>query len=89
MKQIWKFTLAPDGMTILMPRGAKVLHVDNQAENLCLWALVDPSEQYTPRTFLAVRTGEQIANINCAHYYGSALFRAGRVVLHVFEIDRP
>lgn len=43
MKKIFKYKLQQEGrQEIIMPVGAKPLHVAVQHDDVCLWALVDP-----------------------------------------------
>ena len=47
MKTIWKFTVPfEDEVIVEMPKGARVLAVQMQRSQPCLWAIVDP---YNPR----------------------------------------
>lgn len=62
MKTIWKYTLEiTDIQHVDLPEGAEVLHVDNQNESLCMWALVDPKAKPGPmRYFEIFGTGHPI-----------------------------
>ena len=55
---IWKFELRiTEVQEVLMPAGAELLSVADQHGNLCLWAMVDPSEHHQPRVIEIVGTG--------------------------------
>ncbi len=60
-KIIWKFPLESTGnQTILMPIGAKILHIETQGTLPCIWALVDPKKQKEPRHIEIYGTGHEI-----------------------------
>ena len=40
-----------------LPKGAIVLNVDFQEDELCIWALVDPNKPTEDRFFLVLPTG--------------------------------
>lgn len=83
---VWKYELPIGSCVTHMPIGAKVLHVDAQNENLCLWAQVNPSEtRKEARKFIAVGTGLDPLASEAHEYVGSALLYNGTLVLHVFE----
>jgi len=83
-KEIWKYKLGIK-TEIKMPKGAEILTAREQGEDVCIWALVDPSEKVMEnRSFEVVGTGlkmeyEGSVYIGTAHLYNSTL------VLHVFE----
>jgi len=85
MTTIWKFTLkVADSQTIDMPMGAKILHVNTQAGDVCVWAEVDPLEKTKEHRHFEIRgTGHPIAPIIKKQYIGTVLF--DRLVFHVFE----
>lgn len=76
-----------DEVTLDLPRGAQILSVDFQFDQLCLWALVDSDEQATSQRRLRIAgTGHKL---DMTHYYhhplGTLLTDGGRFVWHVFE----
>lgn len=86
---IWKFPINSfDKSSIAMPIGAEILSVQNQNENICLWALVDPSVDKEFRTIEIVGTGHAI------HYYTNTSMKyistfqinKEQLVFHAFEI---
>lgn len=55
---IWKYTLSlTTTQTFLMPEGAQILCVQKQCDDACLWVLVNPQADKTPRTIALVGTG--------------------------------
>lgn len=84
MKTIWKFPLyLADVQTIEMPAGAKILSVQVQRDNLCLWALVDPDAAKEGTTILIYGTGHKITAANPEHI-GTFQLSDGALVFHVF-----
>lgn len=85
-KTIWKYELEPS-TTLEMPVGAKILHVHEQNDVMCLWALVDTEAPLEVRTFSVYGTGHPMHN-HPMEYIGTAHLSGGSLVLHVFE-DGP
>jgi len=86
MKQIWKYQLTVrDRMHVLMPRGAKILTVQIQRDNPCVWALVDPEKADERRTFVIFGTGHPVIHDERLIYIGSFQLDGGALIFHVFE----
>lgn len=83
-KTIWKFTLQPE-CEVEMPKGAQVLAVREQGEDICLWALVDPTATKEKRRFVGFGTGHTVPDTPMS-FIGTAHLRGGTLVFHVFEI---
>lgn len=83
-KQIWKYTLKPR-VELQMPKGAEVLTVREQSEDICLWALVDPAAEKETRQFHSFGTGHKVDDLPMK-YVGSAHLQGGALVFHVFEV---
>lgn len=81
MKTVWKFPLplAPE-VNVMMPEGAQVLYVGNQAGTIALWALVDPDKSLVTRVFRIAGTGHDVPD---GVYVGTV--QQGPLVWHVFE----
>jgi hypothetical protein len=76
-----------DSVRIDMPAGAEPISVGpprNGAEDLDMWAIVDPNSPAAPRTFLVVGTGNPIPD-GCARFVGTVVTHGGALVWHVFE----
>lgn len=90
---VHKFPLeVTDLQRINLPLGAKILALQVQYGQPCLWALVDPEEncddEYA-RTFATVGTGNEFADISDAadlQYIGTYQLQNGAFVYHVFEV---
>jgi hypothetical protein len=84
MNAIFKYPLVPFGhfVTVLMPRGARVLHVHEQNDEVTLWALVYSPVDKVERVFAIRSTGELVEDN--LEYLGTA--HCGSFVRHVFEV---
>lgn len=89
-KAIWKYPLEITGeQGITMPKGAKIIAVGNQYENLALWAIVNP-EQGGIKEFRKIYiygTGHSTDEIK-GSYIGTVLMRDGSLVWHIFEEEK-
>jgi hypothetical protein len=83
MRRIWKYKLEiTDKQEIWMPEGAKILHVDNQYGDLCLWTLVDDEQNNEERTLIIVGTGRRVPDYP-TNFIGTVVIES--FVWHVFE----
>lgn len=65
MRQIWKYliNIIDDNQNIIMPTGARLVHVGQQHEQIGLWFEVDPQEKCSvSRSFRVFGTGHPIEN---------------------------
>lgn len=86
MKVIWKFPLEIEGhQTVVMPQGARLLHVAAQGGKPTIWALVDPKAIVVGRRFLLCVTGTTPENKYPAEYVGTFLLAGGSFVGHIFD----
>jgi hypothetical protein len=88
---IWKFPLpSHGGASVKMPKGARILSVQNQGEHPTLWAMVNPSEQVEKehRHFFVAMTGHPLGRHVDAHdtFLGTVQLAEGAFVAHVFEV---
>lgn len=94
---VWKYRIPPEALELpaiaWMPAGARILSVQAQPsgvpgkQDLCAWALVDPSRPPERRAFRVYGTGgdverptEELTHLATVQMWGGAL------VWHVFEI---
>lgn len=88
MTTIWKFPLAvADRQRIQMPKGAKVLTVQRQGDQACLWAIVNEQAETETRVFDVYGTGNPMPDLTDSEtrtYIGT--FQVAFFVWHVFEI---
>ncbi len=101
MLTIWKFPLSVDDVqTVAMPQGARILTVQVQQGQPCLWAAVDSEQPVKPRTIRMYGTGHPIDPEDCYHwpldgpgprvplpggFIGTFQLNGGLLVFHVFE----
>jgi hypothetical protein len=89
---VWKYPLPPtDVFAVDLPAGAEVLHVEQQRDTVCMWALVDPDQPLVRhRRFRLVGTGHPIPEpTDARQHVGSFLVRGGAFVFHLFELTGP
>jgi hypothetical protein len=85
MRQVFKYELPiKDECDVFMPEGSEILHVGNQHEKMCVWALADASRRDELRYFRIAGTGRALPDVGLK-YLGSAQFAGGALVFHVFE----
>lgn len=88
-KTIWKFRLPFASVaTIEMPLGARVLCVQRQGDETCLWATVDPDAPRELRRFVTCGTGHELPEGVALAYLGTVQTSGGAYVWHVFEEPR-
>lgn len=81
-----------DEITITMPKGAEILHVDAQGQGAFVWARVDPDAEPEKRRFRLAGTGHDLpADVRPDGYpvlahVGSFLMADGALVFHLFEV---
>ncbi len=68
-----------------MPKGAEILKLDIQKEQLCLWALVNPEKEKVTRTFITYGTGHKVVNSDILEYIDTYQLYGGDLIFHLFE----
>jgi hypothetical protein len=87
MKSVWKFPLAvTDAQTIEMPIGARLLTVQPQGDQVCLWALVETTAMKERRYIAILGTGHEAPSRGDLKYIGTFQLNKGALVFHAFEI---
>lgn len=81
MKTIWKFPLTT-GLTLQVPRGARVLDIRDQNGSICLWALVNTEASPEEMKLAIYGTGHELPE-DPGDYLGSV--HQNGFVWHVFE----
>jgi len=86
-KVIWKYTLPVSPCTTLigMPKGAKILSVDEQRGRGIFWAIVDPKAELETVEFDLFFTGENFEANYYREYIGTFTRPANGLVFHVFR----
>lgn len=88
MKTIWKFPIETvDSQVVSMPEGAKIIAVQMQGEQPCLWALVNTEAPKKPVEIRTHGTGHPLPED--AHFYthiGTYQLQHGVLIFHVFRV---
>lgn len=87
MSTIWKYSLAPGRTVHDMPADAKVLTVQMQGDEVCLWALVEPHLPMRRRFFDVYGTGHGMP-ADPGDYVATIQMEGGALVWHVFDSTR-
>ena len=88
VKSIFKFNLeTTDSQTVLMPKGAEILTIQNQHEDAELWALVDSNAPLEERIIEIFGTGHPV---HCdmgveRKYIATYQLSGGNYIFHAFE----
>lgn len=86
MKAIWKWDIPlGDEFSFKMPKGAKILCIQEQHDFPKLLAIVDTSQEGEERRFITYGTGHEMRSGDHV-YVGTYQLHRGRLVFHVFEI---
>lgn len=86
--KIWKWKLYPlDHQAIEMPAGAKLLDVQVQGAEVCLWALCDPDAPLELREIVTYGTGHSLPD-DPGEYVATFQLEDGVLVFHVFETPK-
>jgi len=85
--RIWKWEIkVTDRQTVMMPDGAKLLDVQMQDGQCCIWALCDQSAELAPRWLAIYGTGNSMPD-NPGEYIATFQMHGGALVFHVFELE--
>lgn len=88
MRAVFKYRLPNYGqVSMMMPRGAKPLHVAEEMGGVSMWAEVDDSQPPEARIFLVRSTGAAF-NGDEGRYVGTVVANGGLSVWHVYEPAR-
>lgn len=90
MKRIYKYPVdITDRQVISLPKGAKILSVQDQFGKPQLWALVDPEAELEERIFEVFGTGNPVKDLRTIHeriHITTFLTSGGSLVWHMFEV---
>ena len=80
-KRIYKYVINSSS-SIHIPKGAEILSVGAQRDDVCLWAMVEPDTEQETEEFIVVGTGWDVPEMaRC--FIGTAQLDNG-LVFHVF-----
>ena len=80
---IFKYSLDPTGSFIYLPAGAKILTVQVQNNQPCIWAEVDPTNYTVKRDISIIGTGHTLPKKEVT-YIGTFQLFGGDLVFHVY-----
>lgn len=84
---IFKYQVLPGKNGIIMSKDAKILHVREQRDSVCIWALVGGTDEVEERTFYVFGTGHEFSVDSWKlDYLGTAHLLNGALIWHVFEL---
>jgi hypothetical protein len=87
MRTIWKYQLEVADLSILqIPKGGKILCVQTQNEQPCIWVDVDSEAPTETRWFKIFGTGHQMGIDERVIYIGTFQLNNGSLVFHLFEV---
>lgn len=87
MFSIFKYTIPiEDYFTLKLPRGAKILSLQEQYNVPQLWALVEKNAPIEIRNFRLAGTGHPIEKSENLEFIGTFQLYGGDFVGHLFEI---
>jgi hypothetical protein len=87
VKTIWKYTLPfaeneYGACSMSMPTDSKIISVQVQNNNICLWAEVNLDKEFEDRKIVSVGTGKYIPEGNL-HFIGTV--QREQFVWHIYE----
>lgn len=84
--RIWKWQIeVTDRQTVMMPAGAKLLDVQMQGGECCVWALCDQNAAKEPRHLAIYGTGNPMTD-EPGEYVATFQMHGGALVFHAFEV---
>lgn len=86
MKTIHKYNVSPwqHEQSVLMPKGAKIISVQEQYNNVVLWALVETENLHESRTIIVNTTGSEF-HPESNKFIGTVQLNDGSFVSHIYE----
>ena len=84
---VWKYEIPEaDTFQLELPFDAKILSVNVQGGNPCIWAEVNPGDALVQRSFRTCGTGHDIPADEKREFIGTFLLHQGALVFHLFEV---
>lgn len=86
MEKIFKYPVEiTDKQTVLMPKGAKILAVQVQHGNPCIWAMINPEAPTEEVSIRVHGTGHDFYDSSNLEYIGTFQICGGNLAFHVFK----
>ena len=88
MKNILKYALkVEDKQYLQLPLNSRLLSVEEQRENIVLYALVDDEEQTLEKYLIIMHgTGHRADDVSGYNFLGTVQLKNGALVFHIFCI---
>lgn len=87
---IWKFPLQiVDRQMVDLRVGSRILSVQFQGDQLCLWATVQLHREIQPRPIYIVGTGHEFSDAPFDSFIGTVQQHGGSLVWHVWQGKKP
>ena len=87
--RIWKWEIAvTDRQEVMMPAGAKLLDVQMQNSQCCIWALCDEKAPKVARKIAIYGTGNPMPDAPGEHI-ATFQMEGGALVFHAFDLNPP
>lgn len=85
-KTVYKYPLEiEDEQVVLLPTGARILTVQQQNNNIFLWALVNPTSTNAQAFTIRIHgTGHAISDSDELEYINTVQLYGGKLLFHVF-----
>jgi hypothetical protein len=83
--KIYKYPLRPVEVQSVSMHPGEILHVGEQNNHACLWALVDTDAPMEERKFAVVPTGD-FCPYTPDRYLGTVKIYGGSLIYHIFEV---
>ncbi len=85
MQTIHKYPIEiTDSQEVMLPDGARILTVQLQHGQACLWALVESENPLKPRRILSYGTGHPVSDSNM-QYISTIQIEGSSLVFHFFS----
>ena len=88
-RTIWKFHIpmsSSSRVELNIPRGFKILDLQVQHGQPCIWAVVDPKAPKVPVQFMVVGTGFEVDAELLTNHVGTFQVSRGEFVFHLFQL---
>jgi hypothetical protein len=85
---IWKYALMPGTETHEMPKGARIVHVAGQGDEMCVWVECHPAAPTVERRLTVVPTGAEVPHSPSPRgwsHVGTGMLYQGGLVFHVYD----
>ena len=86
MNNIFKYPVSLGEFERALPKDRRILSVQMQGDNPCLWAMVDSSSEIQKVKFIVRGTGHEFEPNTTQSYIGTFQMAGGGLIWHLFEL---